>query len=111
MKIAIPTSDCKNISKHVAMSKYFNIYENNELISQIQNPLIENFKEESLMHSHNGRGLGAGKIIPPLLSQQNVSIFLAREIGEGMKKNLEAIGIKSIETQEKEIQKALKSIT
>lgn len=110
MRIAIPTSDGKNISKHVAMSKFFNIYENNELISQIKNPLIANFKEEPITHSHNGKGLGAGKIIPPLLSQQNVSIFLAREIGEGMKKNLASIGIKSIETPEKEIQKALKLI-
>ena len=110
MRVAIPTSDGKNISKHVALSKYFNIYENNQLVSQIQNPLIENIKESVPLHSHNGRGLGAGRIIPSLLARQNVGVFLAREIGEGMRYNLEQSGIKCIETQEKNIDEALKMI-
>lgn len=110
MRVAIPTSDGKNISKHVALSKYFNIYENTKLVSQIENPLIDNIKESVPLHSHNGRGLGAGRIVPTLLGKQNVHVFLAREIGEGMRRNLEQSGIKCIETKEKNIDEALKSI-
>ncbi len=110
MRIAIPTSDGQNISKHVALSKYFNIYENEQLISQIENPLIENLKDAPQLHSQGKRGLGAGRIIPQLLIGQNVDVFLAREIGEGMRGNLKQFGIRCIESEEKSIDEALKKL-
>ncbi len=110
MRIAIPTSDGKNISKHVALSKYFNIYENAQLISQIENPLIENLKDVQHLHSGNGKGLGAGRVIPQILAKHNVDVFLAREIGDGMRLNLERVSIKCIESEEKNIDEALKKL-
>lgn len=111
MKIALPTSDGKNIAKHVALSKFFYIYEDAKLIEKIENPLIENLKESSVaLHTHEGRGLGAGRIIPPLIAQRGVGVFLAREIGEGMRVNMQRMGIKCIETQEKNIEQALSLI-
>ncbi len=109
MRIAIPISDGKNISKHVALSKYFNIYENAQLISQIET-LIENLKDVPQLHSHDKRGLGAGRIIPQLLARQNVNVFLAREIGEGMRGNLKQVGIKCIDSEGKNIDEALKKL-
>ncbi|OSS41505.1 hypothetical protein DESAMIL20_1058 [Desulfurella amilsii] len=111
MKLAVPTSDGKNISKHVALSKFFYIYEDSKQVDKIENPLVENLKESSApLHTHEGRGLGAGRIIPSLIAQKGVEVFLAREIGDGMRANMQRMGIKCIETQEKNIEQALSVI-
>jgi len=111
MKVAVPTSDGKNISKHVALSKFFYVYKDGKEVEKIENPLIENLKESPVsLHTHEGRGLGAGRIIPSLLAQKDVRVFLAREIGEGMRANMQRMGIKCIETQEKNIEQALSAI-
>ena len=111
MRVAVPTSDGKNISKHVALSKFFYIYEDGKEVEKIKNPLIENLKESTVfLHTHKGRGLGAGRIIPSLIAQKGVSVFLAREIGDGMRANMQRVGIKCIETQEKAIEQALANV-
>jgi predicted Fe-Mo cluster-binding NifX family protein len=111
MKVAVPTSNGKSISKHVALSKFFYVYEDGKQVEKYENPLVDNLKESLVsLHTHDGRGLGAGRIIPSLLAQNGVRVFIAREIGEGMRANMQRMGIKCIETQEKNIEQALSAI-
>jgi predicted Fe-Mo cluster-binding NifX family protein len=39
------------------------------------------------------RGLGTGRVIPPLLAEAGVDVLVSREFGEGMAFNLEREGI------------------
>ncbi|RIV25703.1 hypothetical protein D2Q93_06150 [Alicyclobacillaceae bacterium I2511] len=104
MKVAIPTSDGKNISKHVALSKYFYIFEEEELVQKIENPIVQNLHLNGAPEDE-GKHLGAGHTVPQLIV--GVDVLLAREIGSGMKKNLEEKGIQCLETEEKDIKTAL----
>ncbi|AEA33524.1 NifB/NifX family molybdenum-iron cluster-binding protein [Hippea maritima] len=103
MKIAFPTNNLKTISSHTSLSKYFAVIEikDGEITDRvaIKNPIPELAKQTQTEEPN--RGLGAGRIIPQLL--KGVDVFIANQIGDGMKSNLNAAGIKVIETQIKDI--------
>ncbi len=113
MKIAFPTNNLKTLSNHTALSKFIAIIcvENGQITERIavKNPIPQMASGISTSEEQ-GRGLGAGRIIPQILSNYHVDVFVAREIGEGMRSNLEYAGIRVIVTDEKEIEKILEEI-
>ncbi len=113
MRVAFPTNNLKTISNHTALSRYIAIVEikNGEIDERIavKNPVHELVKNSSHEREHPG-GMGAGKIIPQILADYGVDVFVAREIGEGMINNLEAMGISVIVSDEKDIEKSINKI-
>ncbi|WP_026939613.1 NifB/NifX family molybdenum-iron cluster-binding protein [Hippea alviniae] len=113
MKVAFPTNNLKKIASHTALSKYLAIVDigNGEIMERVavKNPIPEMVKD-GMGSEETGRGLGAGRIIPAILSDYGVELFVARDIGEGMRMNLEYAGISVLETEEKEIEKIIESL-
>lgn len=113
MRVAFPTNNLKTISNHTALSRYIAIVEikNGEIGERIaiKNPVHELVKNSSHDGEHP-RGMGAGKIIPQILADYGVDVFVAREIGEGMINNLETMGIRVIVSDEREMEKAINKI-
>ncbi|MEO1958663.1 MAG: NifB/NifX family molybdenum-iron cluster-binding protein [Nautiliaceae bacterium] len=109
MRVAFPTNNQKTIANHIGLAKEFLIVDTdtNERI-YIKNPLLDRVKEvANLPEGH--RGLGVGRIVPVLLREEGVDVFVARDFGEGMILNLQREGIKPIVTDEKEIDKFLEN--
>ncbi len=108
MIIAIPTNNGKTVSKHVSLSKYITKIEvqNGEIIDRIlvENP-IPGMIKKSEGSTEGARGLGAGRIIPEIVG--NADVFVAREIGEGMKRNLTYAGIKVVTTDKSSIEEII----
>ena len=70
--------------------------ENGEITGQhlIDNPVMKKAEEEQLdikTNHQDGQGLSAGRLIPPVLNEAN--FFVTRHIGDGLKRNLEGLGI------------------
>ncbi len=112
MRIGFPTNNLKMLSNHTALSKYIGIVEikNGEITERIavKNPLPQ--LASAAYSNEEGRGLGAGKIIPQILLDYNVNVFVTSEIGEGMQGNLKYAGIKIILSKEKEIEKIIEKV-
>jgi len=114
MKIAFPTNNEKTIASHIGLCKGFLIIdtETGEKF-YIDNPVLKTIKEEhiDLKGTKEGeRGLGTGRVIPPLLKEAGVDVFVSNEFGEGMKFNLEREGIIPYLTDEKNIEDVLNQI-
>jgi len=109
MKIAIPTNNGKKVSVHTALSKYIAVIEiKNGAVTDrilIKNPVPQMAKEQGGVGTEGSRGLGAGRIISELIS--GVDIFIANDIGSGMKGNLSALGIKVVETDKQFIEEII----
>jgi len=107
MRIAFPTNNKRTLSPHIGLAKGFLIVDtdkNEEFY--IQNPVLEKVKEENINLKdlpEGNRGLGTGRVIPPLLAEYGVDVLVADEFGEGMKMNLQREGINFFETDKKEI--------
>jgi predicted Fe-Mo cluster-binding NifX family protein len=109
MRVAFPTNNKKTIANHIGLAKGFLIVDTdtNERI-YIENPLLDRVKEVANL-PEGQRGLGVGRIVPALLREEGVDVFVARDFGEGMILNLQREGIKPIVTDEKEIDKFLEN--
>ena len=114
MVIAFPTNNQTTIANHIGLAKGFLIVDTstNEKF-YIQNPVLEKIQQNNidLKNTEEGhRGLGTGRVIPPLLAEAGVDILVARDFGEGMMRNLEDFGIRTYETDEKNIEEILNQI-
>ncbi len=113
MRIAFPTNNQKTIANHIGLAKGFLIIDTDTGEKfYIQNPVLERIQEENINLKNlpeGQRGLGTGRVIPPLLKEAGVDIFVARDFGEGMIRNLEFEGIQAMETDEKDIEKVLEN--
>lgn len=109
MKVAFPTNNEETIAKHIGLCKKIVIYQNGEKVEVVENPILKMAKEENLLSAKAGeRHLGTGRIVSQFLSQKDIDIFVGVQFySQGLKQNLEYLGIMPYETQEKEIQKAL----
>jgi len=111
MKIAFPTNNQRTIVEHIGLSKGFLIIDTktNEK-TFIENPVIKEIQEKQIkLNGDCGEhGLGTGKVVPPMLKDLDVDLFVAREFGEGMLGNLEYVGIKTLVTDEKDIEEFIK---
>ena len=114
MRIAFPTNNQKTIASHIGLAKGFLIIDTNTNEKfYIENPVIKRVQEEhmDLKNTEEGqRGLGTGRVIPPLLKEAGVNILVSRDFGEGMIKNLEFEGIRAFETDKKDIEEILNQI-
>jgi len=111
MKIAFPTNNQKTIAEHIGLSKGFLIVDTdtNEKI-YLENPVMKEVQEKHIkLNGDCGEhGLGTGRVVPPMLKEEGVEMFVAREFGEGMLGNLEYVGIKTLVTDEKDIDEFIK---
>ena len=114
MKIAFPTNNQQTIANHIGLAKGFLIIDTNTGEKfYIENPIMKKIQEEhiNLKNTQEGhRGLGTGRVIPPLLAEAGVDILVSRDFGEGMIRNLEFEGIRTYETDEKNIEEVLNQI-
>ena len=114
MTVAFPSNNQQTIASHIGLAKGFLIVDTstNEKF-YIENPIMQKIQEEhiNLKNSEEGhRGLRTGRVIPPLLAKTGVDIFVSRDFGEGMIRNLEFEGIKAFETDKKDIEEVLNQI-
>jgi len=113
MRVAFPTNNQKTISKHIGLTKGFLIVDTNSGERfYIENPVMKKIQEEHIKLDGDcgEHGLGTGRVIPPLLKEAGVELFVGREFGEGMLGNLEYFGINTFVTDEKEIETVLSQL-
>ncbi len=106
MKIAFPTNNQRTITKHISLAKGFLIIDTQTSEKfYIENPVMKKIQQKHIkLNGECGKhGLGTGRIIPPLLKEAGVELFVAKEFGEGMLGNLDYEGIKTLVTDEKDI--------
>jgi len=107
MRVAFPTNNQKTIASHIGLCKGFLIIDTNTGEKfYIENPVLKTIQKEhiDLKNTTEGqRGLGTGRVIPPLLREANVDILVSNEFGEGMRMNLQREGIIPYLTDEKYI--------
>jgi len=95
--LVFPTDDRISIHPYFLVAKLFAFAKVEEgVISSItykENPiykeLLQNKKE--IIDDESAKGLAAGRIIPPLL--ENATILVARTLGDGIRRNIEGLGI------------------
>ena len=114
MRVAFPTNNQKTIASHIGLAKGFLIIDTNTGEKfYIENPVLKKIHEENINLKdlpEGQRGLGTGRVIPPLLAEAGVNVLIARDFGEGMLRNLAYEGIEAIETDEKEIDTVLNQL-
>ena len=95
--IVYPTDDRVSLSQNFNVAKYFGFAKIKEgsiqSISYIDNPIYKILEEQKTIpkHDEESKGLGAGRLIPPLLKEANV--VACKNIGEGMLRNIQGLGI------------------
>jgi len=111
MRVAFPTNNQKTLASHIGLCKGFLIIDTDTKEKfYIENPVLKTIKEEHIDLKHtteSQRGLGTGRVIPPLLKEAGVDILVSNEFGEGMRMNLQREGIIPYLTDEKNIEKIL----
>ncbi len=114
MKVTFPTNNQKTIANHIGLAKGFLIVDTDTGERfYIENPVLQKIHEEGidLKNTREGeRGLGTGRVIPPLLAEAGVDVLVAKDFGEGMIRNLTIEGIKTIQTENKDIEEVLNQI-
>jgi predicted Fe-Mo cluster-binding NifX family protein len=114
MRVAFPTNNQKTIASHIGLAKGFLIIDTNTGEKfYIENPVLKKIHEENINLKdlpEGQRGLGTGRVIPPLLAEAGVNVLIARDFGEGMLRNLAYESIEAIETDEKEIDTVLNQL-
>ena len=114
MRVAFPTNNQKTIANHIGLAKGFLIIDTNTGEKfYIENPVLKKINEENINLKdlpEGQRGLGTGRVIPPLLAEAGVDMLIARDFGEGMVRNLAYEGIEAFETDEKEIDTVLNQL-
>jgi len=114
MRVAFPTNNQQTIASHIGLAKGFLIVDTDTGEKfYIENPIMKKIQEEhiDLKNTEEGqRGLGTGRVIPPLLAEAGVDMLVSRDFGEGMIRNLEFEGIRGIQTESKDIEEVLNQI-
>jgi len=106
MKIAFPTNNQKTINEKIGLSKGFLIIDTNTNEKKyIPNPVMQEVLQKHIKLSGDcgEHGLGTGKVVPKMLKDEGVEMFVGREFGEGMLGNLELFGIKTFATDIRDI--------
>lgn len=108
--LAFATDDRMTLAEDVILAKYFalvHIKENKvDFITFVDNPVFAAVARKEEPYEGDGRGLGAGRIIPPLL--KDAHRFITRSIGEGLRRNIEGSGVQVAMTEQREIDEIIK---
>lgn len=97
LRIILPSDDGKTLSDRFQSARYFvtMVWDGYEvgLESMVSNPIYKQLEASGIEPVSDGqaKGLGSGRLIPPLL--QNASLVCALEIGDGMRRNIEGLGL------------------
>ncbi|EDM23746.1 NifB/NifX family molybdenum-iron cluster-binding protein [Caminibacter mediatlanticus] len=110
MRVAFPTNNQTRVARHIGLAKGFLIIDTdtNEKFF-IENPVLESL-DNRVSNEEGNRGLGTGRIVPILLKEAGVDVFVANEFGEGMRFNLQREGIIPFRTELKNIDEALEEV-
>lgn len=96
--LAYATNDRISLADNVILAKLFGFatIDQNSItsISYILNPIVKELEEKNIdfTDEHDGSGLKAGLILPPLF--EKAQIFMTKSIGDGLKRNLEGLGVR-----------------
>jgi len=95
--LVFPTSDRISIHPYFLTAKFFAFaaIENGAIVSIAykSNPLHEAMLERKMpiVDDESAKGMAAGRVIPPLF--EGAQVVVARSIGEGMRRNIEGLGL------------------
>lgn len=109
-----PTNDRVNISSDFLVTKFFAFaqIEDEKIISitYIDNPIYKELeaKNTEIRDDESAKGMAAGRIIPPLLKKGNM--LVVKNLGEGMRRNLEGLGLNIEFTDLTDIDSVLESL-
>ena len=109
MKIAFPTNRGDKIAKHSSFCRSFLIIDTEtQERTTLANP-VKQMTEAAQKSSdrENGRRLGTGRIVPALLADAGVNIYVCFEAEEKFIAHLQQSGIAVYTTQERQIERAL----
>jgi len=93
----------------IALTKKIAFYDfpKGNLIKITPNPIMKKIKDNNIKLEKNlsgGRHLRTGKELPKFLANEGADIFIAKQMGEGMKMNLIDLGIKPCLTEAQTIE-------
>lgn len=96
LRVIFPSDDGKTLSGRFHSAQYFVsiIWNELEVVMEatIKNPIYEQILASGVVPASDeqAKGLGAGRLIPPLL--KDATIVCALQMGEGMERNIEGMG-------------------
>ena len=112
--LVFPTNDRVSIHDYFLTAKYFAfakiVDDTISSISYTSNPIYTQLLEEGadIKNDDIAKGLAAGHIIPPLL--KNAHLLVVRSIGDGIRRNIEGLGLNIEFTSESDIDSVLSEI-
>lgn len=112
--ICYPSDDKISIATHAILAKFFvrATVENKKIVDMkfTPNPIVAKLEKEHIVlpPDHDGKGLEAGRILPEIFRGASVAIFA--EIGAGLRRNIEGIGVVVLTTKERDIDKVVEGI-
>lgn len=92
-----PTNDRITIDPYFLTAKFFAFAQIGEgkitSIGYVDNPIYKALEEKAtvITNDESAKGMAASRLIPPLL--KNGNMVVVKELGEGMKRNLEGMGL------------------
>ncbi|MCX6061918.1 MAG: hypothetical protein NT103_06690 [Campylobacterales bacterium] len=95
--LVFPTDDRISVHPYFLVAKLFAFAKVEEgIISSItykENPIYRELLQNKaeIVNDESAKGLAAGRIIPPLLEE--ATILVARALGDGIRRNIEGLGI------------------
>jgi len=113
MKIALPTNDERTLAPKIGLAREYLIIDLDTLKREkiYNETLLELIKKHRKLHGDCGEhGLGIGQVLPKMLKEKGVDMFVARFFGEGMLGNLDLYKIKTHVTQKRNIDEIIKEI-
>jgi predicted DNA-binding protein (UPF0251 family) len=112
--LVYPTNDRVNIYPYFLIAKLFAFaqIEDDKIVSitYIDNPIYKELaaKNMDIISDESAKGMAAGRIIPPLL--KNGNMLVVKSLGDGMRRNLEGIGLNIEFTDLTDIDSVLESL-
>ena len=112
--LVYPTNDRVNINPYFLIAKLFAFaqIEDEKIVSitYIDNPIYKELatKNVDIISDESAKGMAAGRIIPPLL--KNGNMLVVKSLGDGMRRNLEGIGLNIEFTDQTDIDSVLESL-
>ena len=112
--LVYPTNDRVTIHPYFITAKLFAFAKVEEesivSISYIDNPIYQELQAKGIeiMDDDSAQGMAAGRIIPPLLKKGNM--LVVKNLGEGMQRNIEGMGLNVEYTDLSDIDSVLESL-
>ncbi len=113
--VVFPTDDRATIHPYFLVARYFAFAQVKngtiESIRFVDNPIHLKLQEEgvTITDDDSAKGMAAGRLIPPLL--QGAQMLVVRTLGDGMRRNIEGMGIAVESVTHDHIDRAIQSVT